>query len=157
MIDPDTFRSVLGRFATGVTVLTAIDPGGRDHGMTASAFCSVSLEPPLILACVDEHAEMSAILDTAGHFGVSILAEDQEPLSRRFADLDEGRFEGVGYERGVTGVALLEGAIAHLECRIAARHRAGDHTIVVGEVVEATTHDQRPLVYYRSGYTALDR
>lgn len=157
MIPSHTFRSILGRFATGVTVLTALDRAGNDHGMTVSAFCSVSLDPPLVLACIDHEAEMSAILQTAEHLGVSILSEDQEAISRRFAELERGRFDGVGYARGATGVALLEGAIAHLECRIAARHPAGDHTIVVGEVVEAAAMGQRPLIYFRSGYAALGR
>lgn len=157
MIDPHTFRSVLGRFATGVTVLTARDRAGADHGMTASAFCSVSLEPPLVLACIDEQAEMHAVLEAAGHFGISILSEEQEALSRRFAEVETNRFDGVGYSRGSTGVALIDGAIAHLECRITARHPAGDHMIVLGEVVEAAALGQRPLIYYRSGYAALER
>ncbi len=157
MIDSHAFRSALGRFASGVTVITAVDPGGNDHGMTASAFCSVSLDPPLVLACVDEQADMQAILQTAEHFGVSVLGEEQEAISRRFAEVEHDRFDGVGYGRGASGVALLDGAIVHLECRITARHRAGDHVIVVGEVLEATARGARPLIYFRGGYAALER
>lgn len=156
MIDPHLFRSVLGRFASGVTVIT-VRAGEEDHGMTASAFCSVSLAPPLVLACIDEAASMMPQLRSAEHFGVSILSEGQEAISRRFAEVDDNRFEGVGFRRGVTGVALLDDALAHLECRIAARHQAGDHTIHIGEVLEASTLGTRPLIYYRSGYAMLER
>ena len=156
MIDPSLFRSVLGRFASGVTVLT-IRAGNEDHGMTASAFCSVSLSPPLVLACIDQAASMMEPLRSAEHLGISMLSEDQEELSRRFAEIEGNRFEGVGFRRGNTGVALLDGALAHLECRIVARHPAGDHVIYIGEVLDANTFDARPLIYYRSGYTLLER
>ena len=97
MIDPDTFRSVLGRFASGVTVVTARDRDERDHGMTVSAFCSVSLVPPLVLVCVDHAASSHDVLLESPHFAVNVLAVHQEPLSRRFAGVDEAtRFDGVG-------------------------------------------------------------
>jgi flavin reductase (DIM6/NTAB) family NADH-FMN oxidoreductase RutF len=156
MIDPHLFRSVLGRFATGVTVLTT-RMGAEDHGMTASAFCSVSLSPPLVLACIDEKADMIEFLRSAEHLGVNVLSEEQEALSRRFAEIEGDRFEGVGFKRGVTGVALLDNALAHLECRIVDRHPAGDHTIYVAEVLEAEAFGSRPLIYYRSGYAMLER
>lgn len=161
-VTPDQFRAVLGRFASGVTILTARTASGEDHGMTASAFCSVSLEPPLILACVENTTDMYAILRADEPFGVSILAEDQEALSRRFAELPAGRFDGVGYSRAESGVILLDDAIAHLECRCAARHVAGDHDIVVGAVEAAHVSvagasGRRPLLYYRGGYAQLER
>jgi flavin reductase (DIM6/NTAB) family NADH-FMN oxidoreductase RutF len=156
MIDPSLFRSVLGRFASGVTVLTT-RAGDEDHGMTASAFCSVSLSPPLVLACIDEAASMMEPLRSAEHLGISVLSEGQEELSRRFAEIEGDRFEGVGFRRGNTGVALLDGALAHLECRIVARHPAGDHVIYVAEVLDARAFDARPLIYYRSGYAVLER
>lgn len=156
-IDPDTFRAVLGRFASGVTVLTTRDADGRDHGMTVSAFCSVSLEPPLILACIDHGTDMHGVLPPATHFGISILEETQEALSRRFAELPNNRFDGIGYTRGESGVVLLDDALAHLECRQVARHGAGDHTIYVGEVERATNGQGRPLLYYRGGYAQLER
>ena len=130
-IDSDTFRAVLGRFASGVTILTARDAGGRDHGMTVSAFCSVSLAPPLVLACVDRAATMYELLPDLEHVGFSILAAGQEALSRRFAELESDRFEGLGYARGERGVVLFEDALAHLECRVRDRHPAGDHTIIL--------------------------
>lgn len=158
MIDPDQFRSVLGRFASGVTIVTVREAGGHDAGMTVSAFCSVSLEPPLVQACVDRAASMFAALAQASHFGVSILASDQEALSRRFAAVDSvHRFEGIGYRRGECGVVLLDDALAHLECRVHARHDAGDHVLVLGEVERATARQGRPLLYYRGGYAQLER
>jgi len=157
-LDPDTFRSVLGRFASGVTVVTARDDRGRDHGMTVSAFCSASLVPPLVLICVDHLASSHDVLLEVSHFGVNVLAAHQESISRRFSGSDEHlRFDGVGYTRGVTGVALLDDALAHIECRRASHHAAGDHTIVVGEVEAAVAHSGRPLLYYRGGYAQLER
>ena len=158
-VDPDTFRATLGRFATGVTVITAVDPDGRDHGMTVSAFCSLSLDPPLVLVCVDHKAGMHDVLAEGTPFAVNVLAAGQEALSRRFATGDQGdRFAGVGYHRAAGGPALLDGVLAWLDCRVAARHPGGDHTIVVGAVHEAGTHDPaRPLLYYRSGYASLER
>jgi len=157
-VDPDTFRSVLGRFASGITIVTARDADGRDYGMTISAFCSVSLTPPLVLICVDHEASSHRTLLEARHFGVSILAAHQEPLSRRFSGADEDkRFDGIGYVRGLTGAALLDDALAHIECRRVAQYDAGDHTVVIGEVEAAVAHGHRPLLYYRGGYAQLER
>ena len=157
-IDKDTFRSVLGRFASGITVVTTRDADGHDVGMTVSAFCSVSLHPPLIQACIDHTASMYDALRQTERFGISILASDQEALARRFAAMDSARrFDGIGYLRGESGVVLLLDALAHLECRLVARHAAGDHTIFVGEVESAMARDARPLLYYRGGYAQLER
>ena len=156
-LGPDDFRSALGRFASGVTILTTRDRDGRDHGMTVSAFCSASLVPPLVLACVDRATDMHPIITHATHFGISILEEGQEALSRRFAELPSGRFDGIGYTRAESGVILLDDAIAHLECSVVDRHEAGDHLICVGQVEWATWAKQRPLLYYRGGYTQLER
>ena len=157
-IDPDSFRSVLGRFASGITVVTTRDIDGRDVGMTVSAFASVSLDPPLISVCIEHRASMFRALCMAEQFGVSILASDQEALSRRFAAMESShRFEGIGYERGESGVVLLDEALAHIECRRVAQHEAGDHTIFIGEVERADARDARPLLYYRGGYAQLER
>ena len=157
MVDPDLFRSVLGRFASSVTVLSARDAHGADHGMTVSAFSSVSLSPPLVLACVDRTASIYPTLFETDAIGISILSEEQEALSRRFAEKDADRFDDTEIERGSLAVALLRNAVAHLECRIVARHEAGDHTIFVAAVERAATFDRRPLLYYRGGYAQLDR
>jgi flavin reductase (DIM6/NTAB) family NADH-FMN oxidoreductase RutF len=157
-LDPDSYRSVLGRFASGITVVTTRDKAGRDVGMTASAFCSVSLHPPLIQVCIDRQASMFGALMQSERFGVNILAAEQEALSRRFASVDSShRFDGIGYQRGESGVVLLDEALAHLECLSFARHEAGDHTIFLGEVERATARDARPLLYYRGGYAQLER
>ena len=157
-IDPDSFRSVLGRFASGITVITTIDREKRDVGMTVSAFCSVSLHPPLVQACIDREASLFAALSESASFGVNILAAEQEALSRRFATAESTRrFEGIGYKRGESGVILLDDALAHLECRIVASHEVGDHTMFVGEVESATARNARPLLYYRGGYAQLER
>jgi flavin reductase (DIM6/NTAB) family NADH-FMN oxidoreductase RutF len=157
MIDPDTFRAVLGRFATGVTVVTTRDGDGRDFGMTVSAFASVSLTPPLVLACIARQAEMHPVICSAAHFGVSILAAAQEAVSRRFSDLLPDRFDGVGYRRGDSGIVLLDDALAQLECTVTDRRDAGDHTIVVGRVDTGTMRHASPLLYYRGGYAQLER
>ena len=157
MIDPDTFRSVLGRFASGVTIVTARDDAGVDHGMTVSAFCSLSLDPPLVLLCVDHAASMYELLLTHPRFGISILSSNQEAYSRRFADPDSDRFDGIAYSRGESGVVLLEESLAHLECRVTQHYEGGDHTIFIAEVEHAEPRDGRPLLYYRGGYAQLER
>lgn len=157
MIDPDTFRAILGRFASGVTVFTTRDADGRDHGMTVSAFASVSLTPPLVMGCIARSAEMHPVLAGATHFGVSILAAKQEALSRRFSDPLPDRFDGVGYRRAESGVILLDDALAQLECIVHARHGAGDHTILVGKVESGSVRHATPLLYYRGGYAQLER
>ncbi len=158
-IDPDSYRSVLGRFASGVTVITARDVDERDVGMTVSAFCSVSLQPPLVQACVDRNASVYMPLERADRFCVNVLSATQEALSRRFATVESThRFEGLGYTRRESGIVLLEDALAHLECRIVDRHAAGDHTLIIGEVEWAECDDKaRPLLYYRGGYAQLER
>ena len=157
-IDPDSFRSVLGRFASGITVVTTRDAEQRDVGMTVSAFCSVSLDPPLVQVCVDHAASLYTALAVSTRYGVSILAAEQEALSRRFASADSTRrFDGIGYKRGESGVILLDDALAHLECRIVASHDVGDHTMFVGEVESASARSARPLLYYRGGYAQLER
>lgn len=160
MIDSDTFRAVLGRLATGITIVTSRDEQGHDHGMTVSAFCSVSLDPALVLVCVDHAASMHDLLLTHPTFGVSILSSVQEPYSRRFASTDaerSTRFDGIAYERGENGVVLLNDALAHLECHVVDHHAAGDHTLFIAEVDRATPLEGRPLLYYRGGYALLER
>ncbi len=150
--DATAFRAALARFASGVTILTMRDEDGTDHGMTATAFTSVSLDPPLILVCVDRTASMFEPLQQAQRFAVNILADSQVQVSRAFAAKDIDRFKGFIFERGIGDVPILVGAHAHLECRVHARHEAGDHTIIVGEVEACATGEGSPLVYYRGTY-----
>jgi flavin reductase (DIM6/NTAB) family NADH-FMN oxidoreductase RutF len=156
-LDPDSFRAVLGRFAAGVTVVTARDDDGRDAGMTVSAFCSLSLEPTLILVCIARDASLHPLLRVGVPFAVNILAAGQEALSRRFSGPDPNRFDGIGYTRGRTGVALLDDVLAYVECRVANLYPGGDHTICVGAVESAEVRQDRPLLYYRGGYAQLER
>lgn len=156
-VDEHRFRSVLSRFASGVTVVTAAGGDGADHGMTVSAFCSLSLDPPLILVCIDHGTVMHGILGRATTFTVNVLAADQEHLARKFSDPDDDRFEGTSYTRGANGLALLTGAAAWLECALTNRYEGGDHTIFVGRVEAADAGDARPLVYYRGAYGTFER
>ena len=157
MLSADLFRSALSHFPTGVTVVTARDRQGRDHGMTVSAFAALSLVPPLVLICVDHAARLHEALPDLTHFAVNVLSAEQEPLSRRFADLDVERFEGVPFTRGATGSPLLAGAVAQYECAIRDRFPGGDHTIVTAEVVAVAVHEGRPLVHHRGDYTRPER
>jgi len=157
MIDSDTFRSVLGRFATSITIITARDEAGADHGMTVSAFCSLSLQPPQVLMCIAHAASMIDILRAHPHIGINILSSGQEAYSRRFASEDEQPFDGIAFTRGEAGVVLFEDALAHLECRIIKHFDSGDHSIIVAEVDRATPKEGRPLLYYRGGYAVLER
>ena len=148
-------RDLFGRFATGVTVITARDADGRPHGMTANSLASVSLEPPLILLSIDHEASMHGLLVTTTAFAVNILSSAQETVSRRFAQDREERFDGVGYQESPRGLILLDGALAHLECERVTTHEAGDHTILVGRVVAGNANEGRPLCYFRGGYASL--
>ena len=145
----------MGRFATGVTILTVNGTGDRPLGMTASSLASVSLVPPLVSVCVDHEAELHDTILAAQIFVVNVLESRQESLSRRFADRHEDRFDGIGYHRSPEGLVLLDGALAHIECDRFATYPGGDHTIVIGRVIGGTTGDGRPLLYYRGGYGAL--
>lgn len=156
-IDSDLFRSVLGRFASGVTIITTHDDEGRDHGMTVSAFSSLSLVPPLVLISIGNDATMAPVMRTATTFTVNVLSESQEELSRRFSGKLDDRFVGVGHTRGALGDALLTDTLMSLQCRIVARHPAGDHVIVIGAVENGETYAGRPLLYYRGGYSRIER
>jgi len=155
-IDPAQFRQLLGRFATGVTILTVVAPDGRPIGMTANSLSSVSLRPPLISVCIDREAEMHDVIVRAEQFVVNVLASPQETLARRFAEKHLDRFDGVGYHLSPDGLILLGGALAHIECSRHAQYEAGDHTIELGRVLGGETGKGRPLLYYRGGYAALE-
>lgn len=154
-IDKADFRRALGQFASGVTVVTTRDGAGRPHGLTASAFCSVSLEPPLVLVCIDLRSEAHDAVAAQGAYNVSILAEGQQDVSHRFAFGGAAKFEGIALEDGANGLPLVPGALAHLECRVASAHLAGDHTIYVGQIERLVAHPGRPLAYHAGGYRRL--
>ena len=154
-VSKEEFRTALGRFASGVTVVTAKGARGELLGITVSAFASVSLEPPLVLVCIDKRASLHGHMSDGAHFAVNILEEDQELMSRRFASKDEDRFNGTAYRESADGTPLIEGALATLECRVVHVYPGGDHTIIVGEVESTSVGDGRPLAYFRGGYVQL--
>ena len=156
-VDPAHFRQLLGRFATGVTVITAHDAAGTPVGMTANTLVSVSLIPPLISVCIDHAADMHRTLGQASAFTINILASNQEAVSRRFAEEGTRRFEGIGFSRSERGGIILDGVLAHLECERVAEHPAGDHSIYLGRVVGGKSSDGEPLLYYRGGYAGMTR
>ncbi len=151
----EAFKTVLGRFATGVSVMTAT-VGATRHGMTANAVASLSLDPPLVLVCVERSAKMADRVEAAGAFGLSFLAADQADLSVWFADgsrTDTAQFAEVATFEAVTGSPLLVRNVGWVDCRVWAVYDGGDHVIVIGEVVELGTGDEdEPLIYYRSDY-----
>lgn len=155
MLSPDLFRAALSRFPSGVTIVTARDRAGHDHGMTVSAFASLSLVPPMVLICVEHTARLHEALPGCTHFAVNVLAAEQGALSRHFADPDAERFDGAAFTRGLTGSALLDGVIATYECVIRDRFPGGDHTIVTGEVLAVSAREGEPLLHHRGDYTRL--
>ena len=154
-VSKDEFRSAMSRFASGVTIVTTRTEDHQPSGLTVSSFASLSLEPPLVLVCIDQRASIHDLLVEGRYFAVNVLAEDQEILSRRFASRDTDRFSGTGYAEGVTGVPILNDVLAAVECRIVHTYPGGDHTIVVGEVEHAAVDDGKPLGYFRGGYVQL--
>lgn len=155
MLDATIFRQVMSRFASGVTVVTAAFEGDL-YGLTVSSFTSLSLDPPLALVCIDQRTRNYTALTQSGSFGINILAADQANLSSHFAGPNKDRWEDIVFQAGsITGVPLLTGALAAMECRVAQLLPGGDHTIVVGEIVAAVADEGEPLLYYRAGYRGL--
>lgn len=154
-MDSDTFRRILSRFASGIAIITARD-GERDVGMTVSAFCSVSLSPPLVLVCVDHGASMHDLLLRHPKLGINIMAAEHESHCRRFADKNETRrFDGVRCTRGEAAVMLLDDAIAHLECQLVQHCVAGDHTVFIAQVERGAAREGRPLLHYAGHFAQL--
>ena len=154
-VNNEEFRGALGRFASSVSVVTSKCSDGELRAITVSAFSSLSLNPPLILICIDNRSSLVEHLIADCSFAVNILGEDQEILSRRFASKEPNRFAGVGYKEGVSGSPLLDHALATLECKVVHNYAGGDHTIVVGEVEATSVTDSKPLLYFRGGYAKL--
>jgi len=154
-IDPQELRRVMGHFATGVTIITTRDKGGTHFGLTANAFLSLSLNPPLVLISVDKSAQCYSCFDESRVFTVNFLSEDQEEISRRFATKGVEKFAGLEWREGNNGAASLEGVMAHIECKIVETHDGGDHTIIIGEIVSATASGERPLLFFKGKYQRL--
>ena len=148
----DDFRSVLRRFPTGVTIVTTM-LDGKPKGFTANAFASVSLEPPMVLICVNRQARSHPIIAAAGLFCVNVLALEQAELARRFAQKTvPDPFSEIVYHADRTGSPVLDGALAYLDCTLAEEHSVGTHTIFVGEVLATGTRDGAPLGYFNTDY-----
>jgi len=153
--DPAAYRTVLGHFATGVTVITAVH-GGEPVGLAANSFTSVSLDPPLVLFCAAKTSSTWPRIHSAGKFAVNILGADQEDVCRLFAQKGADRFTQSGYRLSANGSPLLRDVLAYIDCTIESEHDAGDHVIVVGRVQElGITSDEGPLLFYRGGYGRL--
>lgn len=153
MIDPKLFRTTMGRFATGVTVISTVI-AGRVHGMTANAFLSVSLDPPLVLVSLGHQARMRALLSHGERFGISVLGADQAAWSNHFA----GRATediSISWE-WENDVPLLEGAIAHITAEVVDMHPAGDHTLFIGEVETLSHQPGQPLIFHAGAYAQLE-
>ncbi len=162
VIESDAFRRVMGHFVTGVTVVTALD-GARPSGITVNALSSVSLEPALVMVALDRRRFLTPIVRAAGRFAVNILSEDQQALSDCFAGaaVEPGReaFCGASWHPGETGLPLIDGAIATLECTVVETFSAGDHDLFIGQVdaLANKVHHPMPLLYYRRRYLRIER
>jgi 3-hydroxy-9,10-secoandrosta-1,3,5(10)-triene-9,17-dione monooxygenase reductase component len=153
-LEPDsaTYRTVLGHFATGVTIVTAL-AGDEPVGMACNSFTSVSIDPPLVLFCAAKSSSTWPRIQSAGHFAVNVLAEDGEAVCRVFATKGADRFGAVTHHRGATGAPILADALAYIDCEKEAEHDAGDHVIVVGRVIDlGYATEGKPLLFYRGGY-----
>ena len=145
-------RQALGTFATGVTVVTTIDAKDKPRGFTANSFTSVSLDPPLVLVCLAKDAATSPVFMNSEYFCVNILAEDQQDIAAVFASQGHDRFENVSWQTALHGSPLLDGALTRFECKRFSTTDAGDHTIIVGEVLDFETSGRSPLVYCSGSY-----
>jgi len=155
-ISKEDFRAALGRFASGITVVTSIDHEDRFHGMTVSAFCSVSLEPSLILVCISKDTCSHQSIAEGKKFVVNILSEEQEELSERFAAPIDDKFSETEYTKSANGLPLINGALANLECRLVHSYEGGDHTIYVGEIENVTLAGGNPLIHFRGDYKQIE-
>lgn len=156
-VDDRSFRKALGCFATGVTVVTTLNPETRaPAGVTVSAFSSLSLDPPLVLFCLGNKTASLDSFRTYGHFAVNLLSESQRDVSTRFASRAEDKWAGLEWDKGIAEIPVLRGCLATLECSLHATHDGGDHLIVVGKVENLRYQEGgQPLIYFRGGYMDL--
>jgi flavin reductase (DIM6/NTAB) family NADH-FMN oxidoreductase RutF len=155
ILRPEEFRKACARYATGIAVAAVTSPDGSPEGLTVNSFTSVSLEPPLILVCIAKTATAYSAFQAAKAFAVNILREEQIDLSQHFASSKSQRFEGLDWRPGVHGAPVLNGALAVLECAMHGSFDAGDHTVYLGLVERAESHEGPPLLYFASAYRKL--
>jgi 4-hydroxyphenylacetate 3-hydroxylase, reductase component len=150
-VESQKFRDALRKFASGTTLVTVVHDG-KPHGMTASSFASASLDPPLVVVCLDVASRTREIVEATGRFAVNILGEDQEWMARAFAKPGDKPFDKLSHRPGLGGIPLIDGAIAWLECTVKELTNAGDHDIFVGEVLTAESTELPPLIHYDRAY-----
>jgi len=154
-VSRELFRHACGTFPTGVTIATVTGSGGAPHGLTVSSFTSLSLDPPLVLICLGHAVTVIDCFRAAKHFGLSVLAEDQQPISERFARRGQNRFAGVPWHSGEFDVPLIDGYLEAMECSVDRRINAGDHDILIGRMLRAHVSKGRPLVHCGGRYGRL--
>ena len=156
MLDTPEFRRILGHWASGVAIVTTLTPDGRACGLTANAFTSLSLDPMLVLVCIEKSADTYECVRQSQTFAVNILNAECERLARRFAAWEVDRkFDGLAFHQEQTGSPILDDALAWVDCRVRDEYGGGDHTIFVGEVIAGDAKEGTPLLYYRGGYGRL--
>lgn len=149
----DLFRKLVGSFPAGVTIVTTRDATGKPWGFTASSFTSVSMNPPLVLVCLSATADCHAAFHDGDEMAINVLATSQTDVAMRFASRGADKFGDVAVVGGTaTSAPLISGAVAHIECKMHARHVAGDHTILIGQVVGGARHDGDPMVYHARAF-----
>jgi flavin reductase ActVB len=151
-VSQDEFRDALSRFSSGVTVVSTKDAAGRLHGITVSAFCSVSLDPPMVLICIEKTTVSHYAFEESGVFVVNILDKSQSAASEKFAAPHIDKFDDIEFYLSSEGVPVLKDALASLECRLTFSYHGGDHSIFVGQVENLTVGDGEPLLYFRGNY-----
>lgn len=156
-IDARELRNCFGKFATGITVITALDPDGAKIGLTVNSFSSLSLDPPMILWSLDNRSHNLDALKKASHFSVNVLASDQMDISNNFASRAEDKFEDIDITQGKSGIPLLKGTVAHLECKNVQQIDGGDHLVFIGEVEHFDVTDKKPLLYANGQYAVAAR
>jgi len=154
-VSGEDFRRACGRFATGITIATVMDPDGVPHGLTVNSFNAVSLEPPLVSICLGHAVSLIDLFREASFFGINVLNENQRPLSDHFARKGHDRFQGVAWTPGQTGAPLIYDALAAIECQLEQRVTVGDHDIFIGRMVAAKVTEAAPLLYFASAYRKL--
>ncbi|GAA2670849.1 flavin reductase family protein [Streptomyces lunalinharesii] len=153
LIEPTVFRDVLGRFASGITMVATLDADGAPAGLACQSFASLSLEPPLILLCIGKNSTSWPRIAAAGRFAVSVLAEEHRAACASLAASGTDKFAGLSWRPSPHGTVHLDGALATVDCALDAVHEAGDHLIVTGRVLDLTAReDGTPLLYFRGGY-----
>ncbi len=151
-LDPRDFRNALGTYATGVTIITAVDEEGKPHGLTCNSFASVSLNPPLVLWSLVIYSRNMSVFQNASHFAVNVLGASQQELATKFAQPSSRKFEGIDWKAGLGGAPLLAGSVANFECRTVDRYYGGDHVIFLGAVEAYSYNRDEALLFARGKY-----